>query len=195
MGRSIVRRVDDKIEVVYDTDPADITQHVQDALARHALIPDDSDVAADTFGSAVRLTGHVRTWAEHDAVVSATWMANGVTEVIDELEVTSSTTWSRAGAHGSRCSAAPVSRYRGQWLPGLPEPGPEYASSVWPPRAAYPESPAYRLRRAVTTLHGRRTWRRGRRLRSGMRAQPPVRRGCRTGSEARPARIRPGSWR
>jgi osmotically-inducible protein OsmY len=46
-------------------------------------------VAADTFGSAVRLTGCVRTWAEHDAVVSATWMANGVTEVIDELEVTS----------------------------------------------------------------------------------------------------------
>ena len=88
-GLTGVRRVNDKIEVVYDTDPADITQHVQDALARHALIPDDSDVAADTFGSAVRLTGHVRTWAEHDAVVSATWMANGVTEVIDELEVTS----------------------------------------------------------------------------------------------------------
>lgn len=88
-GLTGVRRVNDKIEVVYDTDPADITQHVQDALARHALIPDDSDVAADTFGSAVRLTGHVRTWAEHDAVVSATWMANGVTEVIDELEVMS----------------------------------------------------------------------------------------------------------
>ena len=46
-------------------------------------------MAVDTFGSAVRLTGHVRTWAEHDAVVSATWIANGVTEVIDELEVTS----------------------------------------------------------------------------------------------------------
>ena len=87
-GLTGVRRVNDKIEVVYDTDPADITQHVQDALARHALIPDDSDVAADTFGSAVRLTGHVRTWAEHDAVVGATWMANGVTEVIDELDVT-----------------------------------------------------------------------------------------------------------
>jgi hypothetical protein len=31
----------------------------------------------------------VRTWAEHNAVVSATRMANGVTDVIDELEVTS----------------------------------------------------------------------------------------------------------
>jgi len=64
-------------------------QHVQDALARHAPIPDDSDVAADTFASAVRLTGHVRSWAERDAVVSATWTANGVTDVIDELEVAS----------------------------------------------------------------------------------------------------------
>ncbi len=83
-----VRHINNKIEIVYDTDPAGISQQVQNALARHALIPDDSDVAADTFGSAVRLTGHVRTWAEHDAVVSATWMANGVTAVIDELEVT-----------------------------------------------------------------------------------------------------------
>jgi osmotically-inducible protein OsmY len=46
-------------------------------------------VAADTFASAVRLTGHVRSWAERDAVVSATWTANGVTDVIDELEVAS----------------------------------------------------------------------------------------------------------
>ena len=61
--------------------------NVSAALVDLALIPDDSDVAADAFGSAVRLTGHVRTWAEHDAVVGATWMANGVTEVIDELEV------------------------------------------------------------------------------------------------------------
>lgn len=65
-----------------------MTEHVQGALARYALIPDDSDVEADTFGSAVRLTGHVQTLAEYDAVVGATWMANGVTAVIDELEVT-----------------------------------------------------------------------------------------------------------
>ena len=88
-GLTGVRHVNNKIEVVYDTDPADITQHVQAALARSVLIPDDSDVAADTFVSAVRLTGHVRTWPEHDAVVSATSMANGVTDVIDELEVAS----------------------------------------------------------------------------------------------------------
>ena len=84
-----VRHINNKIEVTYDTDPPDIARQVQDALTRHALIPDDSDVAAVTFGTAVRLTGRVRTWAEHDAVVGATWMANGVTAVIDELEVIS----------------------------------------------------------------------------------------------------------
>jgi hypothetical protein len=35
-------------------------------------------VAADTSGNTVTLTGHVRTWAEHDAVVDAAWMATGV---------------------------------------------------------------------------------------------------------------------
>ncbi len=87
-GLTGVRNINDKIEVVYDTDPADVTRQVQGALDRYALVPDDGDVAADTFGSTVRLTGHVRTWAEHDAVVGATWMANGVTAVIDELRVT-----------------------------------------------------------------------------------------------------------
>jgi len=34
------------------------------------------------------LTGHVRTWAEHDAVIDAAWMAAGVYDVIDNLLVT-----------------------------------------------------------------------------------------------------------
>ena len=32
--------------------------------------------------------GHVRTWAEHDAVVDAAWMASGVNDVRDVLTVT-----------------------------------------------------------------------------------------------------------
>jgi osmotically-inducible protein OsmY len=36
----------------------------------------------------VTLGGHVRTWAEHDAVVGATWMAPGVLQVRDYLDVT-----------------------------------------------------------------------------------------------------------
>jgi len=57
-------------------------------LAGSALVPDDSDVLVDTSGNTVILTGHVRTRAERDAVVGATWMARGVAMVVDELEIT-----------------------------------------------------------------------------------------------------------
>ena len=60
---------------------------VPDALDRYALIPDDSDVVVDTSANTVTLSGHVRTWAEHDAVVSAAWMTNGVVEVDDNLYI------------------------------------------------------------------------------------------------------------
>ena len=61
---------------------------VQAALDRNALISDDSDVVVDTKGNTVTLTGHVRTWAEHDAVVAAAWRADGVFEVRDDLAIT-----------------------------------------------------------------------------------------------------------
>ena len=83
-----MRGIRNKIEVNYDTEPANITIAVQHALARSALVPDGSDVEAATTANTVTLTGHVRTAAEHDAVVSATWMADGVYAVIDELHVT-----------------------------------------------------------------------------------------------------------
>ena len=87
-GLTGVRNVRDEIEISYDADPADIDLHVQEALDRSALVPDDSDVKAATDGSIITLAGHVRTWAEHDAVVGAAWMARGVIDVDDELEVT-----------------------------------------------------------------------------------------------------------
>ena len=36
----------------------------------------------------ITLSGQVRTWAGHDAVISAAWTANGVIDVRDELHVT-----------------------------------------------------------------------------------------------------------
>ncbi|MGD0556739.1 MAG: BON domain-containing protein [Streptosporangiaceae bacterium] len=83
-----VRNVKDNIEISYDANPVDVTIVVQDALDRNALIPDDSDVLVDTNGSTVTLSGHVRTWAEHDAAVDAAWMAPGVYDVLDELVIT-----------------------------------------------------------------------------------------------------------
>jgi len=87
-GLTGVRNVKDEIMISYDADPVDVTWLVQDALDRNALILDDSDVSVDTSGSTVTLSGHVRTWAEHDAVVGAAWMAGGVFEVNDNLVIT-----------------------------------------------------------------------------------------------------------
>jgi osmotically-inducible protein OsmY len=87
-GLTGVRNVSDEIEISYDADAVDVDLHVQEALARSALVPDDSDVKVATDGSIITLTGHVRTWAEHDAVVGTASMARGVIDVNDELEVT-----------------------------------------------------------------------------------------------------------
>ncbi len=87
-GLTGVRNIRNDIEIAYDADPLDATLLVQDALDRYALIPDDSDVAVDTSGNTVTLSGHVATWAEHDAVIDAAWMASGVFDVRDDLYVT-----------------------------------------------------------------------------------------------------------
>ena len=85
-----VRNVKNEIAINFDDDAnaGDVTVLVQDALDRNALIVDDSDVLIDAAGNTVTLTGHVRTWAEHDAVVDAAWMASGVYDIIDDLTIT-----------------------------------------------------------------------------------------------------------
>jgi osmotically-inducible protein OsmY len=87
-GLTGVRNVRDDIEIAYDADPAGVAAGVQDALDRYALIADDCDVGVYTSGNTVTLTGQVRTWAEHDAVVGAAWMASGVSDVRDDLDIT-----------------------------------------------------------------------------------------------------------
>jgi len=87
-GLTGVRNIKDEIGIWNDADPVDVTAVVQDALDRYALVADDSDVVVDTSGNTVTLTGHVRTWAEREAVVAAAWMASGVMDVVDELYIT-----------------------------------------------------------------------------------------------------------
>ena len=87
-GLTGIRNIREEIEIVPDADPIDVTFFVQDALDRYALIPDDSDVMVDTSGNTVTLTGHVSTWAERDVAVGAAWMASGVLDVRDDLNIT-----------------------------------------------------------------------------------------------------------
>jgi len=83
-----VRSIKDDIVFGDDVDPTNVLFLVQDALDRYAVVDDDSNVAVTTNGTTVTLAGQVRTWAEHDAVVDAAWMALGVFDVRDELSVT-----------------------------------------------------------------------------------------------------------
>jgi osmotically-inducible protein OsmY len=84
-----LRNIRNDIEISYDAESAiDVDLHVHEALDRAALVPDDSDVQVVTKDGIITLTGHVRTWAEHDAVVDAAWMAGGVIDVSDDLQIT-----------------------------------------------------------------------------------------------------------
>ena len=86
-GVAGVRNVLDDINL-YVIDAVDVDLHVQEALERSAMLPDGSDVKTDTKDGVIALTGHVRTMAEHDAVLGAALMARGVIDVRDHLQVT-----------------------------------------------------------------------------------------------------------
>jgi osmotically-inducible protein OsmY len=83
-----VRNIKDYIDIIPDVDPTHVLVLVQGVLDRYAVVDDDSNVAVATTGTTVTLSGNVRTWAEHDAVVDAAWMAAGIDDVRDELSVT-----------------------------------------------------------------------------------------------------------
>ena len=83
-----VRNITNDVEIFSDAEQADVTLLVQGALDRYALIDDDSDVAVDASDGSITLSGHVRTWAEHDAAMDAAWMGIGVTSVRDDLLIT-----------------------------------------------------------------------------------------------------------
>ncbi|MGO8957676.1 MAG: BON domain-containing protein [Streptosporangiaceae bacterium] len=87
-GLAGVRGIVDDIEIFSDVEAADVTDLVQGALDRYGLIPDDSDVRVDASDGTIILTGHIRNWAEHDAVMDAAWRGIGVKNVRDDLVVT-----------------------------------------------------------------------------------------------------------
>jgi osmotically-inducible protein OsmY len=87
-GLTGVRGIIDDIEIFSDLEAADVTGLVEDALYRYGLLPDDSDVQVGATDGTITLTGHIRTWAEHDAVLDAAWRGVGVKYVRDDLVIT-----------------------------------------------------------------------------------------------------------
>jgi osmotically-inducible protein OsmY len=87
-GLAGVRNLSNDIDISYRLDPVDVDPHVLQALERSALVPDGSDLTAETKEGIITLTGHVRTSAEHEAVAEAAWMARGVIDVRDNLQIT-----------------------------------------------------------------------------------------------------------
>jgi osmotically-inducible protein OsmY len=87
-GLAGVRGIIDDIEIFSDLEAADVTDLVEGALDRYGLLTDDSDVLVDASDGTITLTGHIRTWAEHDSVIDAAWRGVGVKNVRDDLEIT-----------------------------------------------------------------------------------------------------------
>jgi osmotically-inducible protein OsmY len=87
-GLTGVRGIVDDIEIFSDVEAADVTDLVQGALDRYAVLPFDNDVRVQASDGTITLTGSVLSWGEHDAVIDAAWRGVGVKNVRDELLVT-----------------------------------------------------------------------------------------------------------
>jgi osmotically-inducible protein OsmY len=87
-GLTGVRGIADDIEIFSDLEAADVADLVQGALDRYMVLPFDNDVQIDASDGTVTLTGHIESWAEHDAVIDAAWRGIGVKNVRDDLVIT-----------------------------------------------------------------------------------------------------------
>ena len=72
------RGIADDIEIFSDLEAADVADLVQGALDRYMVLPFDNDVQVAASDGTVTLTGHIESWAEHDAVIDAAWRGMGV---------------------------------------------------------------------------------------------------------------------
>jgi osmotically-inducible protein OsmY/DNA-binding ferritin-like protein len=79
-----VTGVTNLITVVPRVEPSDVKKTIEAALVRSAEI-DAARISVDVDGSAVILTGTVRSWAERDAAEREAWAAPGVTSVDNRI--------------------------------------------------------------------------------------------------------------
>ena len=66
--------------------PEKVTEKIEAALKRNAIL-DAEQITVQADGSKVTLSGTVHSWAELDAAVDAAWAAPGVSEVENQLAV------------------------------------------------------------------------------------------------------------
>jgi len=66
--------------------PADVRHYINKAFTRDARV-DAEALSIDTDENIVTLSGHVRSWVEHDAAINAAWSAPGVVDVDDRIVV------------------------------------------------------------------------------------------------------------
>ena len=77
--------VDDAIELVLPSPAAsDVKHSITKAIERDARL-DAQGIEVENSNGTVKLSGSVRSWAEHDAAVVAAWAAPGVSKVDDNL--------------------------------------------------------------------------------------------------------------
>lgn len=76
------------IKVKPHISPVDVQKKIQDALARQAE-QEAKQVQVVVDGSRVTLRGKIHSWAERQAAQSAAWSAPGVSNVVNELSMSS----------------------------------------------------------------------------------------------------------
>ena len=82
-----VIELDDQVELsIGAPTPDDVRHSIDKAFTRDARV-DAEALSIDTDEGIVTVSGHVRSWVEHDAAINATWSAPGVVDVDDRIVV------------------------------------------------------------------------------------------------------------
>ena len=81
-----VRGITNNILVKPRVQASEVKHKIQAAMRRNAEL-DAENIAVDTDGGKVVLSGTVRSWAEHEDAIDAAWAAPGVVKVEDLLAI------------------------------------------------------------------------------------------------------------
>jgi len=74
-----------------DASPVQVKEKIEAALSRQATV-DAKAIHVDIAGGKVTLTGHASSWQSIEDAANAAWAAPGVTQVIDQVKMSMTTT-------------------------------------------------------------------------------------------------------